>query len=85
MRKHVAPADPAATIPDPSRGRPLPPEGLPVTWGPYWAGLAARGDITVENLPDVDAAEADAVTTELVAEPAPATLTPSEDAAPPTA
>lgn len=55
MRKHVTPADPAAAIPDPSRGRPLPPEGLPVTWGPYWAGLAARDEITVADVPESEA------------------------------
>lgn len=77
MRKHVTPADPAAAIPDPSRGRPLPPEGLPVVWGPYWAGLAARDDIIVEDLPDADASEAEAA--EFATEP------PSEDAAAPTA
>lgn len=49
-RRHVTPADPAATIPDPSRGRPLPPDGAAVAWGPYWALLAARGDVTVRPL-----------------------------------
>lgn len=48
-RRHVTPADPAATILDPSRGRPLPPEGAPVVWGPYWALLAGRGDVTVAD------------------------------------
>lgn len=51
MRKHVAPADPSATVPDPERGRALPPEGLPVDWSPYWAGLALRGDIVVTDPP----------------------------------
>jgi len=50
MRKHVTPADPAASIPDPSRGRDLPADGLPVDWTAYWAGLEARGDITVTDV-----------------------------------
>lgn len=67
MRKHVAPADPAATIPDPSRSRPLPPEGLPVTWGPYWAGLAARAEIVVSEISEKTVPEA-AVSTDAPAE-----------------
>lgn len=50
MRKHVTPADPAASIPDPSRGCDLPAGGLPVDWTAYWAGLEARGDITVSDV-----------------------------------
>jgi len=52
MRKHVTPADPAAAIPDPARGRDLPPEGAEVDWNAYWAGLAQRGDITVADVKD---------------------------------
>jgi len=70
MRKHVAPADPAATIPDPSRGRPLPPEGLPVTWGPYWAGLAARAEIVVSEISEETDAEAPAPADVLAEAPA---------------
>uniref|UniRef100_UPI000A98F7D8 hypothetical protein n=1 Tax=Methylobacterium sp. CCH5-D2 TaxID=1768765 RepID=UPI000A98F7D8 len=82
-RKHVTPADPAATIPDPSRGRPLPPEGLAVTWGPYWAGLAARGEITVSELPADDpeagpAPEAGSVTEAGSEVAAPAEAAPSQ-------
>ena len=47
---HVTPADPAATILDPQRGRPLPPEGAPVAWSPYWEGLRRTRDITVSDL-----------------------------------
>lgn len=67
MRKHVTPADPAATIPDPERGRALPPEGAEVTWSPYWAGLAARQDVTAS-----DVAEPAEPASELPAEPPPA-------------
>ena len=52
MRKHVTPADPAATIPDPAGGQPLPPEGRTVTWSAYWAGLEMRQDITSAVLLD---------------------------------
>ncbi|MGU3539983.1 hypothetical protein [Methylobacterium sp. A54F] len=52
MRKHVTPADPAATIPDPERGVALPAAGLPVTWSAHWAALAERGDVTTCDLPD---------------------------------
>ena len=52
MLKHVTPADPAATIPDPERGQPLPPEGRAVTWSAYWASLEMREDITVAAVPD---------------------------------
>jgi hypothetical protein len=51
MRKHVTPADPAASIPDPERGRDLPAEGATVVWGPYWAGLELRGDVVVSADP----------------------------------
>jgi hypothetical protein len=50
MRKHVTPADPAASIPDPAHGRDLPPEGAEVDWDAYWAGLQLRGDITVTEI-----------------------------------
>lgn len=53
MRKHVTPADPAATIPDPARGRDLPPDGDEVEWSAHWALLAGRGDVIVrETAPD---------------------------------
>lgn len=51
MRRYVIPADPAATILDPLRGRPVPADGLEVDWNPYWAGLEMRGDVIVSELP----------------------------------
>ncbi|MGX9981976.1 DUF2635 domain-containing protein [Methylobacterium fujisawaense] len=56
MRKHVKPAHPNATIPDPERRGDLSPEGRVVPWGVHWARLAARGDIVVTDVPE--AAEA---------------------------
>lgn len=52
MRKHVTPADPNASIPDPARGRDLPPEGAAVTWDAYWAGRAARGEVEAVEIAD---------------------------------
>lgn len=49
-RRHVAPVDPSATIPDHERGGSLPPAGLPVTWSAYWALLEQRGEIVVTNI-----------------------------------
>ena len=60
MRKHVKPADPAASIPDPTRKTDLPPDGRAVEWSVHWARLAARGDIVVTDLADEDGAEAKA-------------------------
>ncbi|GJD51089.1 hypothetical protein OPKNFCMD_3840 [Methylobacterium crusticola] len=57
MDTHVTPALPTAQIPDPSRGRMLPPEGAPVAWNAYWAGMARRGEVTVRPL-DLPAPEA---------------------------
>ncbi len=56
MRKHVAPVLAQASIPDPERGGFLPPEGREVAWTPYWAGMAAREEITVTEVPDEPAA-----------------------------
>ena len=47
MRKHVAPAHPEASIPDPDRGGFLPPDGRTVAWTPFWAGMLLREEITV--------------------------------------
>jgi len=58
MRKHVAPAHPGASIPDPDRGGFLPPEGRTVPWTPHWAGMAAREEIAVTDAPDEVAPEA---------------------------
>lgn len=58
MRKHVKPADPNASIPDPVRRRDLPPEGHPVEWSVHWARLAARGDIVVSDVEEDAAAPA---------------------------
>ncbi len=52
MRKHVKPADKAASIPDPIRKTDLPPEGRVVDWSAHWARLEARGDIKVKDVPD---------------------------------
>ncbi|MCJ2143735.1 DUF2635 domain-containing protein [Methylobacterium sp. E-066] len=60
MRKHVAPVLAQASIPDPERGGFLPPEGRAVSWTPYWAGMAAREEITVAEAPDEPAAAAEA-------------------------
>lgn len=49
-RRHVAPVDPAATIPDHERGGTLPAAGLPVTWSAYWALLEQRGEIIVTDI-----------------------------------
>lgn len=54
MRKHVKPADKAASIPDPVRKTDLPPEGRVVDWSVHWARLEARGDIKVKDVPDED-------------------------------
>lgn len=51
MRKHVKPADPKATIPDPERRGDLPAAGRVVTWSAHWARLAAREDIVVSDPP----------------------------------
>lgn len=50
MRKHVKPAHPDATIPDPSRGVDLPPDGLPCEWNVHWARLQMRGDVIVTEI-----------------------------------
>jgi hypothetical protein len=50
MRVHVKPAIAGATIPDPSRGRDLPPDGAEVEWTAYWAGMEMRGDVIVEDV-----------------------------------
>lgn len=60
MRKHVKPADEAASIPDPARKTDLPPEGRVVEWSAHWARLEARGDIKAKDVPDEDAADAKA-------------------------
>ena len=52
MRKHVTPVDPKASIPDPDRGGFLPPEGRDVPWTPYWAGMSARKEISVDDAQD---------------------------------
>lgn len=49
MRKHVTPADPTATIPDPERGCDLPADGLCVMWSAYWAAREARGEVLVSD------------------------------------
>ena len=54
MRKHVMPADAGASIPNPERGRPLPPEGETVGWTPYWAQLQARRDIVASDMPEIE-------------------------------
>ena len=59
MRRHVAPADPGATIPDPERGDALPPEGRTVAWSAHWATMAARSDVTVGE-PQDEVAEPEA-------------------------
>ncbi|KQP11159.1 hypothetical protein ASF28_08940 [Methylobacterium sp. Leaf99] len=69
MRKHVTPADPTATIPDPERGCDLPADGLPVTWSAYWAAREARGEVVVTDPADAAPEEADEVP---APEPAPA-------------
>ena len=46
-RRTVKPAHPDATIPDPAHRSKLPPDGLEVTWSPYWARLLRRGDVEV--------------------------------------
>lgn len=51
MRKFVKPAVKGASIPDPTHSRELPQDGIEVEWTPYWAGLEARGDITVNPVP----------------------------------
>lgn len=60
MLKHVAPIDPAASIPDPDHRDFLPPKGRDVPWTPYWAGLSARDEIVVSEAgaPPVIAPEA---------------------------
>lgn len=50
MRKHVKPAHPDATIPDPSRGGDLPAAGLPCEWSVHWARLEMRGDVIVTDI-----------------------------------
>ncbi|WFS07777.1 DUF2635 domain-containing protein [Methylobacterium sp. 391_Methyba4] len=57
MRKHVKPADKAASIPDPARKTDLPPEGRVVEWSAHWARLEARGDIKAKDVPDGDSAD----------------------------
>lgn len=57
MRKHVTPADPAASVPDPDRRDVLPRDGREVVWSPYWARRAARGEVTVTDLAEVAAPE----------------------------
>lgn len=49
MRKHVTPATPGASVPDPDRGDVLPSQGRPVEWSAHWARLAARGEIAVTD------------------------------------
>ena len=61
MRKHVKPAHPDATIPDPARKTDLPPEGRVVEWSVHWARLHARGDITAKDVPDEDEREGEPV------------------------
>jgi len=51
MLKLVTPANPKASIPDPDRGNFLPAEGRVVSWTPYWAGMAAREEIEVAEVP----------------------------------
>lgn len=60
MRKHVTPSDPLASIPDPSRGRMLPTDGAPVEWSPYWAGMEARREVAVADIPPDAPAEDEA-------------------------
>lgn len=59
MRRHVAPALPTASIPDPERGDFLPPEGRVVSWTAHWAGMSLREEIIVSAVPEeVEAAPA---------------------------
>ena len=61
MRKHVKPAHPDATIPDPVRKTDLPPEGRVVDWSVHWARLHARGDITAKDVPGEEEDEGEPV------------------------
>lgn len=67
MRKHVRPAHPLATIPDPARKRDLPSGGLVVDWSVHWARLAQRGDVVVTDVEP--AADADPAGPSPAAEP----------------
>jgi len=49
-RKFVKPAHKGASIPDPDRGRNLPPGGDEVEWSAHWALLAERGDVIVREV-----------------------------------
>lgn len=49
-RCHVRPAIAGAAIPDPERGRDLPAGGIEVDWSPYWARLAASGDVVATSV-----------------------------------
>ena len=67
MYKRVTPVEPTASIPDPHRGDCLPPEGRVVAWNAYWAGLAAREEISVADEPEAE----DVVDASVLALPAP--------------
>ena len=48
-RKHVTPANAAASVPDPIHGGYLPAAGIDVEYTIYWVLLALRGDIFVSD------------------------------------
>ena len=79
MRKHVKPADKAASIPDPARKTDLPPEGRVVDWSVHWARLEAREDIIVSDAPDE--AEAETPSAEAAATDGTQQIVPAEKAA----
>ncbi len=81
MRKHVRPANKAATIPNPDGGD-LPPEGMDVEWTAYWAGLQSRGDVVVKDVEEEAKPKRKAATKRKAKSTAPAPRAPAPTPAP---